>query len=85
MWNSQVGGLLSGTTCCIFDGSPAGPKDTRTEGLPTPRGRPDASTPGSEAEVPDGGGGRGHDAPRPAGPEDTRTDGLPTPRRLPDG
>jgi acetoacetyl-CoA synthetase len=26
MWNSQVGGLLSGTTCCIFDGSPAGPK-----------------------------------------------------------
>jgi acetoacetyl-CoA synthetase len=27
MWNSQVGGLLSGTTCCIFDGSPAGPKD----------------------------------------------------------
>ncbi|UFZ03143.1 acetoacetate--CoA ligase [Bradyrhizobium ontarionense] len=28
MWNSQVGGLLSGTTCCIFDGSPAGPKDS---------------------------------------------------------
>lgn len=27
MWNSQVGGLLSGTTCCIFDGSPAGAKD----------------------------------------------------------
>ena len=27
MWNSQVGGLLSGTTCCIFDGSPGGTKD----------------------------------------------------------
>ncbi len=27
MWNSQVGGLLSGTTICIFDGSPAGSKD----------------------------------------------------------
>jgi acetoacetyl-CoA synthetase len=27
MWNSQVGALLNGTTCCIFDGSPAGPKD----------------------------------------------------------
>ncbi|KJC37237.1 acetoacetyl-CoA synthetase [Bradyrhizobium sp. LTSP849] len=27
MWNSQVGGLLSGTTCCIFDGSPGGAKD----------------------------------------------------------
>lgn len=24
MWNSQVGGLLGGTTICIFDGSPAG-------------------------------------------------------------
>ena len=24
MWNSQVSGLLSGTTICIFDGSPAG-------------------------------------------------------------
>ncbi|MGY3467504.1 acyl-coenzyme A synthetase/AMP-(fatty) acid ligase [Bradyrhizobium sp. LM6.11] len=22
MWNSQVGGLLNGTICCIFDGSP---------------------------------------------------------------
>lgn len=27
MWNSQVGGLLNGTTCCIFDGSPGGAKD----------------------------------------------------------
>ncbi|HVX75232.1 MAG TPA: acetoacetate--CoA ligase [Bradyrhizobium sp.] len=27
MWNSQVGALLNGTTCCIFDGSPGGPKD----------------------------------------------------------
>ncbi|BAR62081.1 acetoacetate--CoA ligase [Bradyrhizobium sp. YCK136] len=27
MWNSQVGGLLGGTTCCIFDGSPGGAKD----------------------------------------------------------
>jgi acetoacetyl-CoA synthetase len=27
MWNSQVGGLLSGTTCCIFDGSPGGTRD----------------------------------------------------------
>ena len=25
MWNSQVSGLLGGTTCCIFDGSPGGP------------------------------------------------------------
>jgi acetoacetyl-CoA synthetase len=25
MWNSQVGGLLGGTTICLFDGSPAGP------------------------------------------------------------
>ncbi len=24
MWNAQVSGLLSGTTCCIFDGSPGG-------------------------------------------------------------
>ncbi len=23
MWNSQVSGLLAGTTCCIFDGNPA--------------------------------------------------------------
>jgi len=27
MWNIQVGGLLTGTTCVIFDGSPAGAKD----------------------------------------------------------
>jgi acetoacetyl-CoA synthetase len=27
MWNSQVGGLLSGTTCCIYDGNPGGSKD----------------------------------------------------------
>jgi acetoacetyl-CoA synthetase len=26
MWNQQVGGLLSGTTICLFDGSPSGPK-----------------------------------------------------------
>jgi acetoacetyl-CoA synthetase len=26
MWNIQVGGLLSGTTICIFDGSPSGTK-----------------------------------------------------------
>ena len=24
MWNAQMGGLLNGTTCCIFDGNPAG-------------------------------------------------------------
>jgi acetoacetyl-CoA synthetase len=27
MWNAQVAGLLSGTTCCIYDGSPSGSKD----------------------------------------------------------
>jgi acetoacetyl-CoA synthetase len=27
MWNCQVSGLLNGTTCCIFDGSPGGSKD----------------------------------------------------------
>ncbi|SLN62404.1 acetoacetate--CoA ligase [Oceanibacterium hippocampi] len=26
MWNAQVGGLVSGTTICIYDGSPNGPK-----------------------------------------------------------
>jgi acetoacetyl-CoA synthetase len=26
MWNMQVGGLLGGTTICLFDGSPSGPK-----------------------------------------------------------
>lgn len=25
MWNCQMAGLLGGTTCCLFDGSPAGP------------------------------------------------------------
>ena len=27
MWNSQTSGLLSGTTCVIFNGSPGGPRD----------------------------------------------------------
>jgi len=27
MWNAQASGLLNGTTCCLFDGSPAGSKD----------------------------------------------------------
>ncbi|MEN9538482.1 MAG: hypothetical protein RLZZ126_717, partial [Pseudomonadota bacterium] len=27
MWNAQMGGLLSGTTCCIYDGNPGGSKD----------------------------------------------------------
>lgn len=27
MWNCQVGGLLTGTTVCLYDGSPSGPKD----------------------------------------------------------
>src|SRR5262249_45258747 len=27
MWNCQANGLLNGTTCCIFDGSPGGSKD----------------------------------------------------------
>ncbi len=27
MWNAQVGGLLNGTTCCIYDGNPGGTKD----------------------------------------------------------
>lgn len=26
MWNNQIGGLLSGTTICLFDGSPSGTK-----------------------------------------------------------
>ncbi len=26
MWNQQVGGLLFGTTICLFDGAPSGPK-----------------------------------------------------------
>ena len=27
MWNAQVGGLLSGTTCVLFDGSPGGSRE----------------------------------------------------------
>lgn len=27
MWNSQLAGLLGGTTICTYDGSPSGPKD----------------------------------------------------------
>ena len=27
MWNAQVSGLLGGTTCVLFDGSPAGPRE----------------------------------------------------------
>ncbi len=27
MWNAQLGGLLNGTTCCIFDGNPGGSKN----------------------------------------------------------
>ncbi|MDB5872626.1 MAG: hypothetical protein JWQ07_2068 [Ramlibacter sp.] len=27
MWNAQTSGLLNGTTCCIYDGNPAGSKD----------------------------------------------------------
>ena len=27
MWNAQVGGLLNGTTCVIYDGTPGGSKD----------------------------------------------------------
>ncbi|WP_313081263.1 acetoacetate--CoA ligase [Pulveribacter sp.] len=27
MWNAQVGGLLGGTTCVLYDGSPGGSKD----------------------------------------------------------
>jgi acetoacetyl-CoA synthetase len=27
MWNSQLGGLVAGATICLYDGSPAGPKD----------------------------------------------------------
>jgi acetoacetyl-CoA synthetase len=27
MWNAQVGGLLNGTTCVIYDGNPGGSKD----------------------------------------------------------
>jgi acetoacetyl-CoA synthetase len=27
MWNAQMYGLLLGTTCCIYDGNPGGPRD----------------------------------------------------------
>ena len=27
MWNSQLAGLIGGTTICLYDGSPSGPKD----------------------------------------------------------
>ena len=27
MWNAQVAGLLNGTTICLYDGSPSGPKE----------------------------------------------------------
>ncbi|WP_326914665.1 acetoacetate--CoA ligase [Sphingopyxis chilensis] len=33
MWNLQVGGLLGGTTICIFDGSPTGSRDAPDWGL----------------------------------------------------
>jgi len=33
MWNSQLWGLLSGTTICIYDGSPSGPKDAPDWGV----------------------------------------------------
>jgi acetoacetyl-CoA synthetase len=33
MWNQQVGGLLTGTTICLFDGSPSGPKGEADWGL----------------------------------------------------
>jgi acetoacetyl-CoA synthetase len=33
MWNAQVGGLLGGTTICIYDGSPSGPKDAPDFGV----------------------------------------------------
>ncbi|TFZ01872.1 acetoacetate--CoA ligase [Ramlibacter humi] len=27
MWNAQMAALMNGTTCCLFDGSPAGPRE----------------------------------------------------------
>jgi acetoacetyl-CoA synthetase len=33
MWNCQMAGLLSGTTICLFDGSPSGPKDALDWGV----------------------------------------------------
>ena len=31
MWNSQMGALLGGTTVCMFDGSPSGPRSAAAE------------------------------------------------------
>ena len=28
LWNAQVGGLLSGATICLYDGSPSGPRES---------------------------------------------------------
>lgn len=33
MWNAQLGGLLSGTTCVIYDGNPGGSKDNPDWGV----------------------------------------------------
>ncbi len=32
MWNSQMGALLGGTTVCMYDGSPAGPRSAASPG-----------------------------------------------------
>ncbi len=33
MWNAQMAGLLSGTTCCIYDGNPGGSKENPDWGV----------------------------------------------------
>jgi acetoacetyl-CoA synthetase len=33
LWNSQISGLLGGTTICIYDGSPMGPRDAPDWGV----------------------------------------------------
>ena len=33
MWNGQVGGLLGGTTCCIYDGNPGGTREAPDWGV----------------------------------------------------
>ncbi|MBI5278874.1 MAG: acetoacetate--CoA ligase [Burkholderiales bacterium] len=33
MWNANISGLLNGTTCCIYDGSPSGSKDNPDWGV----------------------------------------------------
>lgn len=33
MWNAQLAGLLSGTTCCIYDGNPGGSKENPDWGV----------------------------------------------------